>query len=237
MRHNRYFIAATMFLSSVCRTANADYIVASNLPAAQESVNSWEEVGLITPAENYNNKAPGQSFTPTANGILTTIDALFSSAFDQPNPPDSPPLNISLYTALNSAPGALLATVQKHSSDFPHLSGGGDHRSTIDFTQFQIPLVAGQHYFVEFETPIGVVGGSGPNAPYFVGRQQNPSPPFALGEFSSVAPNHTDWQIDSTAELAITVHEIPEPSTVALLSIAAAIACGVRRAYPAIRAH
>jgi hypothetical protein len=212
-----------------CSITKADYIVASNLPAAQTATNSWAEVGLISTADNYNNVAAGQSFTPTASGILTTIDALLSSAIDQPTPPDSPPLDISIYTALNSAPGTLLATVQKHSGDFPHLSGGGDHRSPIDFTQFQIPLLAGQHYFLEFETPIGVVGFLGPNAPYFVGRQQNPFPPFALGEFSSVAPNHTDWQIDSTAELAIAVHAVPEPTACFNLLTAMLIGCMMRR--------
>ena len=207
-------------------TAKADYIVASNLPA-QTGTNSWDEVGLIT-TDRYSNVAAGQSFTPIASGILTTIDALLSSA-SAPRPPDLPPLNISVYTAVNSGPGMLLATVQKQESDFPSLNSYGDHRQTIDFSQFQIPLTLGLHYFVEFETPIRVVGGSGPNAPYFVGRQLSPSPPYSLGEFSSVAPNHTDWQVDSSAELAITVHAVPEPATWINLFAAMLLGCIMRR--------
>jgi hypothetical protein len=208
--------------------AKADYIVASNLPA-QTGTNSWVDVGVIT-TDNENNEAAGQSFTPTASGILTTIDALLSSAFD-PQPPNLPPLNISVYTTVNSAPGVLLATVQKQASDFPVLNSYGDHRQTIDFSQFQIPLTLGQHYFVEFETPLGVVGFSGLSAPYFVGRQLAPSPPYSLGEFSSVAPNHTDWQIDSTAELAIAVHAVPEQTEASLLAVMI-VGCTMLRARP-----
>jgi hypothetical protein len=219
-------IGLLQFLQSTI--AKADYIVASNLPATQIVTNTWAEVGLITPAENYNNEAAGQPFTPNASGILTTIDALLSSAIPQPSPPDSPPLNISIYTALNSAPGTLLGTVQKHSGDFPPLSGSGDHRSTIDFTQFQIPLLAGQRYFLEYETPVGIVAGGGADAPYFVGSQLAPTAPYTLGEFSSVAPNHTDWQVDSMAELAITVHAVPE-STDASLLVGMLLGCMMRR--------
>jgi hypothetical protein len=218
-------IALLPFLQST--SAKADYIVASNLPTTQTITNSWDEIGVITTVNNENNVAAGQTFTPNANGILTTVDALLSCAEDAPLP-NSPPLNISVYTAINSGPGILLATVQKQASDFPIVNFSGDHRSTIDFSQYQIPLTAGQQYFLEFATPAGVVGFSPAHAPYFVGRQQNPSPPFSLGEFSSVASNHIDWQIDPTAELAITVHAVPEPTTCIIL-LAAMLLGGMMR--------
>ncbi len=195
-------------------TARADYIVASNFPASDADSNVTDGVGVISQIENYNNLAAGQSFTPTANGILTTVEAHIAGAVEVLMPSTPPPLEVSLFKAVNCTPTVLLGTLEEQPSDFRSWSVDVSHRYAIDFSQLQIPLIAGEQYFIAFQTPVGVPGFVEIWSPYLVGVKQSlsiPFPPPSLGSYASVAPNWNDWHTEPNYELLITVSAIPEP--------------------------
>jgi hypothetical protein len=227
-----FLIIAIISLPSASR---ADYVVADNLPDAQTTCDYWEEVGLISPLQNGdNNVAKGQEFVPQLSGLLTTIDALITSSFDAPIV-GSPPLDVSIYTSTAGIPGTLLGTVLRQPSDFPFFLNDLSKRATIDFTQLHLSLAAGQQYMVTFETPFGISGDIGTDAPYFVGTElsvRNPSPPMLLDHYASFAQNGTNWQVFNDRELAIAVHAIPEPNALALfLLVIGAPLCNPRNRH------
>ena len=209
---------------SVIGEANADVIVASNLPATQFSTLAWEEVGLIAPHyNNYNNVSKGQPFIPRYSGILTTIDTLISLG-RVPPAPASPPLNVSIYSSNAGIPIAQLGTRQYSTSSFSsHLVTSSHKRIAVDFSQFDIQLVAGDQYMVVFHTPFGVSGEHGGHSPYLVGY-----PTTFLGLTASQAPNGIDWEVfTGHREIAIEVRAIPIPEpgagTLALLAVVALV--------------
>jgi hypothetical protein len=216
----KYMSAGLIIALLLSAKVEADVVVASNLPATQVHTYAWEEVGLIAPNyNNYNNVSKGQSFIPQHSGNLTTVDALISLGRFPPAP-GSPPLNISIYTSNAGIPIAQLGTVQRLTSDFtPHLSSSHT-RETIDFSELEIPLLAGDQYMVVFHTPFGVSGTHGGHSPYLAGYPQT-----FLGLTASQARNGIYWEVfPGHREIAIEVRAIPIPepgaSTLAVLVIA-----------------
>lgn len=198
-----------MIAHALSAVANADIVVASNLPATQIYTGAWEEVGLIAPDyNNYNNVSKGQSFTSQLTGVLTTVDALIASGRS-----GEPPLNISIYTSNAGIPVTRLGTVQMASSRFARFLFSNNYRETIDFTHLKIPLVYGNEYLVAFETPFGLAGTHGGHSPYLIGWPESQ----ALGRTASQARNGIDWEVFRTRELGIEVRGIPEPASAALL--------------------
>ncbi len=219
---------ASLLLSG---NVNADYIVASNYPSSDSDSNAVDGVGIISQCENYNNLAAGQSFTPSASGVLTTVDAQIAGAVEVEVPKASPALDISLFKASNNSPTVLLGAVEEQPSDFQSLSVDVNHRYAIDFSQLQISLTAGEQYFIAFQTPVGVPGTVEIWSPYLIGVTRSFTKPFpqpSLGSYSSVAPNGSNWHIDPQAELEITVHAIPEPAWCSLFAVAALACLAVR---------
>jgi hypothetical protein len=210
-------------------TAKADYVVASNLPDSQNYSIFWWPIG------DTDYGVTGQPFTSTSSGILTTIDALMGGGFTWPVA-NSPPLEISLFNSVNDLPTTLLGTVERNPGDFHIVRNFPDanNRYTFDFSQFQIPLTAGNEYFLAFQTPT-LIAAEFPetDAPYFSGlavADFSPFSPMSLGKFALIQKNGINWQTNSGFELAITVHAVPEPTCIHLLAAAALLGCVARRA-------
>jgi hypothetical protein len=193
--------------------AIADVVVASNLPTTQLSTLAWEEIGMIDPRyNNYNNDSKGQQLIPSASGVLTTVDALIGVYSSSP-PPNYPPLNVSIYTSLAGIPITKLATRSFPETAFFVISDTSKkHRTTIDFSASQIPIVAGNQYLVAFETPYGVNTQNNAPIPYLAGY-----PETFLGLPASQARDGIHWELfGDPREIGISVSVVPEPSTLVL---------------------
>jgi hypothetical protein len=208
----------TILAVSTFTTARAALLAVNNL-GLQKTTNGWEEVGL---AENQivPNTAKGQSFIATASGKLATIEALISAGIDDRRP-NSPPLQISFYTAEESIPLARLATVQASALAFEPIFHGDDHLTVIHLERFSISIEAGSEYAVVFSCPSALPGPNGNYSPYLVGMDFERT--SRLERWLSYSHDGgASWELpilpvnDIYFELGIRV-TLPEPGTVAML--------------------
>jgi hypothetical protein len=221
MRTPTQFVFAATILCLSAPSAHADVIAASNFPADQKSTNGWQEIALNSPPYNgYTNSAWGQSFVANSSGILTTVDTLLAAGFESPMP-GSPPLVVSFHESVAGLPTVNHAAIQYTAAAFHSIVGTTDHRVTIDFSDFRIPIHAGSEYIVTYQSPFGVGGKSGSYAPYFVGLILGNPIPF--GRVTTLARNGVDWERSPaptppfTVELATRVWVTPEPKSLHML--------------------
>ena len=154
------------------------------------------------------------------SGTLTTVEALIASGVA------GPPLNVSIYKSNAGIPNELLGTKEFPASEFAN-PFASNNRKIIDFSSFQISLVAGSQYLVGFETPFGIDGVTGSGSPFFAGWAPEffgGIPTLSLGINLSSAVNGVDWAVASNSkELGIAVRATPEPSVtflgLAILSV------------------
>jgi hypothetical protein len=196
-------LLAPILIASVGSTSFAlspEFVVASNMTDAQVNTNAWEEIGLIAPNyKDYNNVSKGQSFLSQSNGMLTTIDALVAAGLTSPSP-DSPPLNVSMYSSSDGIPVTRLGTLTISATAFAPLLGHSNHRVTFDFSPLDINLESGQEYLIAFETPFGINGHNGGDSPFFAGWSPSSlagSHAISLGRNLSFAADGTVWQESS----------------------------------------
>ncbi len=224
MHRNYFAVLVVSTLIVQCELAQADYIVASNLPDSQVYSAFWWPIG-----DSYYG-VTGQPFISTFSGTLTKIDALMGGGFTEPVA-NSPPLEISLFNSVNDLPTTLLGTVEKNPGDF-HIVRNfpeADNRYTFDFSQFEIPLTAGDEYFLAFQTSTLVPGKiHETDAPYFAGLAIpyfGQELPTSLGKFALIKTNGIDWQTNNGFELAITIHAVPEPTCLLLFAAGTLFGC------------
>jgi hypothetical protein len=204
----------------------AQVIAATNFPAGQQSTNGWEEIGVNLPSYNgYTNSAWGQSFIAGASGLLTTVDTLLAAGLSHPIV-TGPLLVVWFYESVGGLPTVELGAASYEWSDLDTVFGTDDHRVSVDFTSFAIPITAGREYVVTYRSPFGIVGRNGSDAPFYVGLVLNNPIPF--GRTTTVALNGVDWQRSlpptppHTFELATRVWVTPEPNSLQLLMAALA---------------
>jgi hypothetical protein len=192
------------------------FVVAGNLPSAQNYALAFEEVGLIAPNyNNYNNVSKGQTFIPKVPGVLTEVDALVILGKPK-NVTAYPSLRVSIFTSNAGIPISHLATVQVPKMQFTPFVISGNFRETFDFRDYNIALTAATEYMVVFATPFGVNGTSGGDSAYLIGH-----PNMLIGQSASQARDGIVWErFGHRVELGIEVRAVvPEPTTLALLSL------------------
>ena len=94
----------------------------------------------------------GPSFTPQRRVTHTVVRRRIGAGNFEPVP-NSPPIDISIFTSVNGIPVDRLGTVQVRER-FSHHASAVDHRYSIDFSHSN-SSTAGEHYFLAFQTPNG----------------------------------------------------------------------------------
>jgi hypothetical protein len=229
MRMSLAWVAIISLIDTFPASAAA-ITVADNLPPGDTIVYSWEEVGLAASAE-YTNGAKGQSFNAAASGQLHTLTTLIGAGIED-RIPQSPPLNISFCTAVNGVPLERLATVTMAAEDFQPLFRSDNFLETIDFTSFDVGIIAGREYMVLYECPYGISGPNANYAPYLIGMIVNGE--ISLGHQLSYALDGRSWlrlvpEPMYTFELATQVSVVPEPESAILTGISIFLATVIRR--------
>jgi hypothetical protein len=228
------FYSGLVLVSLLSASAQAEVIVAHNIPDGQQSSNIWMEVGLTIPdRDSFINVSRGQSFIPTSSGTLSSVKTIITSG-EGLTIADPPPLDISVYTADAGIPISKLGTRTFSRSDFLPFSQD-NHIVTIDFYEFGIDLMAGAEYMVVYQCPFGVENENGRFTPFYVAAIVNGPTPF--GRRMSTAPHGDDWQIFGVADPAITwelatsirVIPVPEPSSSVVVSCVLCLVWGSRR--------
>lgn len=144
------FFCCLLGLAALASSATrADEIAAVNMDGGWVGINGWATyVGDIYAPLNYTNEAAAQEFVVSKGGTLTTITASVDNFIG------GDPLIVSVFTAVNRRPGALLGRVSVPDSQINGFNVNGNPLNTFDLSSLGIPLVAGQNYIVTFTVAI-----------------------------------------------------------------------------------
>ena len=222
MRNRKFMgvagVAASMLSLCIYTTqAQATKIVADNLSATLGG-GAW--IGFIATPAGFINSAVGQTFTPSAGGILETITVTHSTRWPELNP-----LVMSFFAAAVQSPtatditGPALGQVTIPYASIPDVSSpvtSTRYTTDFDFSALNINLVAGSLYGFMLHTATARTG-AGQDSVGFTQTSTYAGGNRIIG-FNSTASTFGVASSDIPFRVTVASMSIPEPSTLTLLA-------------------